>query len=120
MKKITVFVSISMLMVFLSGCGQKVLTFSNIIEADQYMRNNIENMEWSHFQQLLDDKSSFSEKDFYALKKIINENSKTFYELVDDKIYRFNSNGKFLYMIDAVEKNNTIYFEEIIFFPELY
>lgn len=112
MKKLLLVLIIG-IVVILTACDKSVLKFSNVIEADQYLRNNIEHMTWQEFQQLLDENHDFQESDYEKLKIIIENNPRTAYEIVENRLYRFNNKGNFLYMIDAVQKDGTILFKKI-------
>jgi len=95
---ILLFISI----LFLSGCGNNLLVVRDVLEADQYTRNNTTNMDWTLFKQLLSNDSTVSEDDFTNFKRIIDSeaiNNSSFVKL-DNTIYRFSEKYELLYRAD--------------------
>lgn len=112
MKKMVLFLGLILILV-LSACGREPLKSRNLIEADQYIRNNITNMSWSQFELLLSSNNHVSEKDFNFLKKVISLNDKTSYVEVDQLLYRFNDKQKLMYMTEWTKKGSVFYLKDI-------
>ncbi|PLS04327.1 hypothetical protein [Neobacillus cucumis] len=112
MKKMFFFLGLSAILI-LSACGREPLKSRNLIEADQYIRNNINDMSWSQFQLLLNPTNHVSEKDFKVLKKIISSNNRTSYVEVDHLLYRFNDKQKLMYMTEWAKRGSVFYLKDI-------
>lgn len=99
MKKSTL--CILLIIVFISaGCGKEPLKFRNILEADQYVRNNIPTMNWEEFQWLLSEKNDVSEKEFELIKEMLSEEYSSSHMIVENKIYRYDDKQNLMYMIE--------------------
>lgn len=117
MRKILLFlVSLSLL---LSACGKEPLKFRNLLEADQYLRNNVPKMQWNEFKALLDSDHQVSEEEFQNLKKILSTKYSSSHSEVDNKLYRFNEKQKLMYMTQwDITERNLFYLKEINFITE--
>jgi hypothetical protein len=97
----------------LSACGQEPLKSRNLIEADQYIRNNISGMKWKEFQGLLRTDSEVTEQDFKYLKDIVKKYEKTSHVTVNEKIYRFNHKLSLMYITVWKKDGNILYLQDI-------
>jgi hypothetical protein len=99
----------------LSGCGDKPLKFRNLLEADQYIRNNIENLQWENFKYLLSSSSSVTEKDFEYLQDRLTEQGMSYYHTeADNKFYRFDpQSDELVYMTEWDEENGILLLKDI-------
>jgi hypothetical protein len=97
----------------ITGCEKQPLKNRNLIEADQYIRNNISNMDWNTFQMMLSDNSQVSKQDFIHLKNEIKKKESSFHIVVKNKFYRFSSKQELLYKTDWVKENSILKLKEI-------
>ncbi|GAF64972.1 hypothetical protein BTS2_1869 [Bacillus sp. TS-2] len=82
---------------FLSGCGDTLLVVRTPLEADQYLRNNIEELEFDSFEHMVSRDSGVTEKEFIELQRVIRENDQTRYIMIEEELFRFNIDGELLY-----------------------
>lgn len=113
MRRLTEYIVIILTILLLTSCGQEPLKFRNMIEADQYIRNNIANMEWSEFELLLDKETNVTQEDFMALKGILSKQQKTSHVEVENVLYRFNNKLNLMYMTEWVSKNQLFYLKDV-------
>lgn len=96
-KKGLIFLFLSIL--FLAGCGNNVLVLRDVLEADQYTRNNATNMDWLLFEQILAEDTTVTKDDFSNFKQIIEaeaKNNSSFVKL-GNTIYRFSEKYELIY-----------------------
>lgn len=104
----------------LAGCSGEPLKFRNLLEADQYLRNNIPTMDWKEFELLLrEGKNEVTEEDFQYLKKELSAKYSSSHVVVDNKLYRFRKNQKLMYMTEWEEIDNLLYLKEISYINQL-
>lgn len=95
--------------ILLSGCSGEVLKFRNILEADQYIRNNIQTLDWNTFNQLLTEDSNVNEQDYQVLREIPFKEISTSHVVVENKkLYRFSQEKELLY-VSQWEENDGEY-----------
>ncbi|WLR41503.1 hypothetical protein LC087_11440 [Bacillus carboniphilus] len=112
MQRIMFLISICF-MFLLSGCGEEPLKFRNLVEANQYMKNNIQSMDWNNFEKLLASKNEISEEQFVFLKEMLNENSTWSNIVVEDRIYIYDQEASFMYMTQWTVEDGTLYLSSI-------
>lgn len=106
MKNIVLFCIVCIL---LSGCSGEVLKFRNVLEADQYIRNNIQTLDWKTFNQLLTEDSNVNEQDYQVLREIPFKEMSTSHVVVENKkLYRFSQEKELIY-VSQWEENDGEY-----------
>lgn len=113
MKKIISIVMMVVVASSMTGCGEEPLKFRNLIEADQYIRNNIQQLTWNEFKALTYKENNVTQQDFNYLKGLLNEEYSSFQVDIDDKFYRFNRERNLMYMTKWEKVNGTYYLEDI-------
>jgi hypothetical protein len=78
-----------------------VMVVREILEADQYVRNNSPTFSWELFQQLLTPDSQITEEDFHRFNHILVEKNRSSFVRFDLTIYRF-----------ATQTNELVYIAE--------
>lgn len=112
MKKVLLPIII-LLILNLTACGQEPLKFRNLNEADQYIRNNIKDIEWKQFKRLSFKDNNVSEEDFSYLKSILTKQYSSSSIIVNDKLYRFQKDQTLMYMTSWKEKDGSYYLIDI-------
>jgi len=113
MRRYTKYIVVILIILLLTACGQEPLKFRNMIEADQYIRNNIAMMEWPEFQLLLDKDTEVSQEDFITLKEILSKKQKTSHVEVENMLYRFNKKLNLMYMTEWVHEKQLFYLKDV-------
>jgi hypothetical protein len=99
---------------FLSGCGDQPLKFRNLLEADQYIRNNIENTDWNTFKYMLSPENTVTETDFNYLKERLTSQRKSYFHTeAVNKFYRFNKENELIYMTEWEKKDGILLLKDI-------
>ncbi|WP_174728987.1 hypothetical protein [Mesobacillus harenae] len=106
-----------LLISILSACEQEPLKFRNLLEADQYIRNNVPSMEWNEFKQILGNEDTVTVDEFQYLKEELSSKYSTSYIVVENKLYRFRKNQNLMYMTEWEEVDNLLYLKEISYIP---
>lgn len=106
------------LVLSLIGCNKEPLKFRNMIEADQYVRNNISKMNWSDFQMLLSEKNEVTSDDFNYIRNILSKSEKTSHVEVKSKLYRFDENYDLMYVVEWEIKERLLYIKDIHYIKE--
>jgi hypothetical protein len=107
-------VSLALLTLLLSGCGEEPLKFRNLLEADQYIRNNIENTNWNNFKLMLSSDSEVTEEDFNYLKEKLTTHKKSYFHTeAINKFYRFNKENELVYMTEWEKEDGTLLLKDI-------
>lgn len=115
MRKVIILSFVLSLLTILSGCGEEPLKFRNLTEADQYIRNNIQNFTLEEFRGLSKSNSELDEEDLDYLKSILKDETSSFHLSVGDKFYRFNHEKYLMYMTKWEKINGTFYLEEVLY-----
>ncbi|WP_243388124.1 hypothetical protein [Bacillus kexueae] len=111
-------IQVVFLMFLISGCGNDVLKFRNVLEADQYIRNNAQSLDWDVFKTLLTSDSPLSTDKFHKLKSIPFKEISTSHVVVDNKLYRFSSGKELIYVSEWVEDDGTLKLYDINYLEE--
>lgn len=100
--------------ILLSGCGDQPLKFRNLLEADQYIRNNIEDTDWTTFKYMLSPDHTVTENDFNYLKeKLTSQRKSYFHTEAVNKFYRFNKANELVYMTEWEKKDGILLLKDI-------
>lgn len=100
--------------ILISGCGEQPLKFRNLLEADQYIRNNIENTDWGTFKLMLSPDNTVTETDFNYLKeKLTSQHKSYFHTEAVNKFYRFNKQNELVYMTEWEKKDGVLLLKDI-------
>ncbi|KYG30874.1 hypothetical protein [Alkalihalobacillus trypoxylicola] len=83
--------------IILSGCGDTLLVVRTPLEADQYLRNNIEELVFDSFEQMVSSDSGVTDKEFIELQRVIRDHDETRYIMIEEELFRFNIDGELLY-----------------------
>lgn len=111
---------LSILVFGLTGCGQQAMEIRSPLEGDTYIRNNIEEMEWNTFSQLISSESNITKEDFNQLKTLLDNNPETRYILNEDEFFRMTQDGELLYYLNWGDNNTNDYELQSLEFPEYY
>lgn len=118
MRQTRIFFLAMFLALSLIGCNKEPLKFRNMIEADQYVRNNISKMKWSDFQMLLSEKNDVTSDDFNYIKDILSKSEKTSHVEVKRQLYRFDENYDLMYVVEWESKDQLLYIKDIHYIKE--
>jgi hypothetical protein len=113
MKKFILLLITGVILTTLAGCGQEPLKFRNLLEADQYIRNNIQSLTWQEFEELTLTGHHVKKEEFEYIKTLLNKKYSSFHLNVDDKFYRFSRDKKLMYMTKWREVKGTYFLEDI-------
>jgi hypothetical protein len=113
MKKLILLLITGLISTTLASCGQEPLKFRNLLEADQYIRNNIQQLTWIEFEELTLSGHQVKKEEFEYIKTLLNQKYSSFHVSVDEKFYRFSRDRKLMYMTKWQEVDGTYYLEDI-------
>ncbi|MCM3727701.1 hypothetical protein M3226_18695 [Neobacillus cucumis] len=97
----------------LTACGREPLKFRNLTEADQYIRNNIKELNWQEFKLITSKDNKVTESEFNYLKKILTKKYSSSSMIMNDKFYRFQADQSLMYMTSWKKENGKYYLSDI-------
>jgi hypothetical protein len=118
MKKLVSLVIVLCVTLGLAGCGEQPLKFRNLSEADQYLRNNIKEMNWDEFKLLLDSNNSVSEEEFRVLKEKLTSKYSSSHVEVNNTLFRFYADQRLMYATEWNQKDAHLYLTDINYIKE--